>query len=269
MTAAGSTEPYVRLRQVCLAAPALAPAERAMADILGIRPCIHDPAVAKFGLENVVFAVNGSFLEIVAPVRDDTAVGRFLARNEGRGAYMAIFDCDDLAELRARVEQQGVRIAYATRFKHSECIQLHPRDMGATLVDFDHHDGGDDRFGTYSWGGDDWQNAIRTDVTRNLIGIEVQSAGAAERAGLWSAIMDRPVVDAGGGVTRIELEFGRVLFRAVPPPEPEIVSAIDLEVADLQGVLERATANGCPADNASFELCGVRFRLHGTSGGEG
>jgi hypothetical protein len=58
--------PYeVRLRQVALVAAELAPAAEALQEALGLGDPFHDPGVAEFGLDNAVFAVGDSFLEIV------------------------------------------------------------------------------------------------------------------------------------------------------------------------------------------------------------
>lgn len=81
---------YLRLRQICLAAATLEPAVRAIEQVLGLAVCYRDPNVARFGLENAVFPIGTSFLEVVAPTRPDTAAGRFLERSAGRGAYMVI-----------------------------------------------------------------------------------------------------------------------------------------------------------------------------------
>ena len=56
------------MRQVVLVAPELGPALEEVRDGLGIEPCFHDPGVAEFGLENVLFPIGHQFLEIVAPV---------------------------------------------------------------------------------------------------------------------------------------------------------------------------------------------------------
>ena len=55
----------LRLRQVVLVAPELGPALEEVRDGLGIEPCYHDPGVAEFGLENVLFPIGDQFLEIV------------------------------------------------------------------------------------------------------------------------------------------------------------------------------------------------------------
>ncbi len=105
----------LRLRQVVLVAPELGPALEEVRDGLGIEPCFHDPGVAEFGLENVLFPIGDQFLEIVAPVQDGTAAGRMLERRGGAGGYMVMVQCDDLDRRRSRLGDLGVRVDLAGR----------------------------------------------------------------------------------------------------------------------------------------------------------
>ena len=100
---------YLRLRQVCLAAPRLEPLAEDLEAILGVPVCHRDENLAKYGLENVLFAVGTGFLEIVAPIQPGTAVERFIQRSGGRGGYMAIFDCADPEARALHAESLGVR----------------------------------------------------------------------------------------------------------------------------------------------------------------
>ena len=65
--------PYLRLRQVCLVAHDLAKETARIKSLLGLEECHRDINVAKYGLENVLFPVGSSFIEIVAPTRPGTA----------------------------------------------------------------------------------------------------------------------------------------------------------------------------------------------------
>jgi hypothetical protein len=97
--------PNPRLRQVALAARRLAPVADELERQLGLHPPFHDPGVGSFGLENSVFAVGDTFLEVVAPVKDDTTAGRYLDRRGGDCGYMAIFQVDDMAAVRRSSER--------------------------------------------------------------------------------------------------------------------------------------------------------------------
>ena len=82
---------YLLLRQICLAAPSLAPVIADIEAIFGVAVCYRDGNVAKYGLENALIPIGTGFLEVVAPTKDETAAGRFIERTRGHGGYMAIF----------------------------------------------------------------------------------------------------------------------------------------------------------------------------------
>ena len=88
---------WLRLRQICLVARELKPVEEQLNKVLGINVCFRDPGVAFFGLENALFPIGNQLLEVVAPVEENTAGGRYLDRRGGDGGYMVITQCDDHA----------------------------------------------------------------------------------------------------------------------------------------------------------------------------
>ena len=66
-----------RLRQICLAAPRLAPVVDDLQAILGLSVCHRDPKLIAYGLENALLPIGTDFLEVVAPLQPDTAeIGR-------------------------------------------------------------------------------------------------------------------------------------------------------------------------------------------------
>ena len=133
---------FLRLRQVCLVAAELEREAALVKSALGLEECHRDVNVAKYGLENVLFPVGTSFIEIVSPTRAGTAAGRFLARHGGRYGYMVIMDCDDPAKWQARAESRGVRIANVIRHGDYFGVQLHPKDTGAAILEFNRTVGG-------------------------------------------------------------------------------------------------------------------------------
>jgi hypothetical protein len=75
----------IHLRQIALVAAELAPAVDHLSAVFGIEPCFVDPLVGQWGLENTLLPVDRKFLEIVAPVKDGTAAGRYIERRSGEG----------------------------------------------------------------------------------------------------------------------------------------------------------------------------------------
>ena len=103
---------WLRLRQICLVAQELGPVEKQLNEVLGIDVCFRDPGVGHFGLENALFPIGNQLLEVVAPVEENTAGGRYLEKRGGDGGYMVITQCDDHLLRSARIEELGVRIAH-------------------------------------------------------------------------------------------------------------------------------------------------------------
>jgi Glyoxalase-like domain len=95
-----------------------------------------DPGVGLFGLRNAVMPLGDTFVEVVSPVQQDTAAGRFLDRH-GDGAYMAMFQVEDLAGARARAAARGMREVWGIELDDISAVHLHPADIGAAIVSLD------------------------------------------------------------------------------------------------------------------------------------
>jgi hypothetical protein len=228
---------YLRLRQVCLVAADLAREAARVKEALGAEECFRDANVAKYGLENVLFPVGRSFLEIVSPTREGTAAGRFLERHGGRHGYMVILDCDDPERYRKRAEALDIRVANVIRHDGYYGVQLHPRDTGAAMLEFNTTAGGADLAGPYAPAGPDWQRAVRKDVVRGLRAVEIECPDPAGLSARWSKLFEKPVERSS-----IALDQGAIRFIQ---GKEEAFTGVELEAAT----------------NASVEICGVRFRL--------
>ena len=255
----GAKPPYLRLRQVCLVAPALAPVVQTMQAVLGLPVCYRDPAVAKFGLENALFALGHSFLEVVAPTQAGTAAGRFLERSQGVGGYMLIFDCDNPAARRQRAEALAVRVAFALDYPDYRSIQLHPRDTRAAILEFDHTDGGEALDGPYHPAGPHWQAGRRPTLVQGLALAEVATPDPAGLARHWSALMDWPATTDASvpGSQRFDFDFGALRTVPAAAGTAEHISALQLQVSNPAAVLAAATRHGCPQQGQRFWLAGV------------
>jgi len=226
-------KPYLRLRQVCLISADLAGESARIKASLGLQECYRDPNVGKYGLENVLFPVGSSFIEIVAPTRPGTAAGRFLERHGGRYGYMVILDCDDPERRQAHAASLGVRTANLIRHGDYLGVQLHPKDTGAAMIEFNRTVGGEDPLGPYAPAGPDWQRAMRGGVLR---AVEIECPDPAALASQWGKILERPVKSE-----TITLDAGEIRF--LPGAKPVFAGV----------VLEAAVPS-------TVEICGVRFR---------
>jgi len=255
--------PFLRLRQICLVAAAPEREARDLGAILGLEACYRDPNVARYGLENVLFPVGTDFLEIVSPTRAGTAAGRFLERHGGRHGYMAIFDCDDPEARGRRCAALGIRTANLIRHGAYVGVQLHPKDTGAAMIEFNHTEGGADPLGPYAPAGSRWQASIRHERVRRLAAAEISCADPAPLAARWSAILERPAL-ASEGRYRIVLDSGALEFLQDSSIEAAMTGLV-LEAEDAERVRREAAARGRLAADGSVELCGVRVRLAGAA----
>jgi hypothetical protein len=143
----------VRLRQAVLVASELEPVAARLRDELALGEPFVDPGVGEFGLTNAVFALGDQFLEVISPHEPGTAAGRFLERHGGDGGYMLIFQLDDLAGARARVNELGVRIVWQIDLPDISGTHLHPADTRGALISLDRPEPPQ----TWRWGGPGWE----------------------------------------------------------------------------------------------------------------
>lgn len=256
----------LRLRQICLVAPQLAPVVGAIESILGLPVCHRDPAVARYGLENALFVCGHQFLEVVAPTRDGTAAGRFLQRSGGRGGYMAIFDTHDPERRRAHAEALGIRIAHVMDRPAFFGIQLHPADCRATMLEFDCSEGNERIDGAYWPAGPHWLDGQRLDRVSAIGSIDVVSPQPGDLAAHWARIIDVPLQRGADGRPALQFELGAVRFVHAPDDTPERLDALHLDVGDPARVLAAARTHGRPVDEQDgaqgFPLAGVRIVPH-------
>ena len=173
--------PLPRLRQLVLAAPEAAPVSTELGRLLGSAAYV-DPGVGQFGLENAVHATGDAFVEVVAPLREDTAVSRWLTRTEGPGGYMLMFEVDDVEAARARLSRLGVRVVWEIALPGVVDLHLHPKDTGGALVALDEVDPP----GSWPWGGAGWSR----DHAGGLTGVTVAVDDPAQVCRRWADVLD-------------------------------------------------------------------------------
>jgi hypothetical protein len=253
---------YLRLRQICVVAPELEPAVDDIAAIFGLEVCHRDPKVEVFGVTNALFVAGTTFIEIIAPFQENTAAGRFLDRSKGRGGYIAIFDCPDPDARQKHAAAMGVPTAFEIDRPGSyRCVQLHPRECRATMLEFDRTTGGEDLTGRYSpAGGDGWQKYIDTTTTRAITGIEAISPNPGDLAAHWAAILQREV-DASGETPTIHIEGADIRIAGNPDDGRELLETVLVEVVDPEAVMAVARQRGKATGPRSIGLCGMTFRL--------
>jgi hypothetical protein len=230
---------WTRLRQIALVAHDLDAVVGDLHEAFGLEVAFNDPAVAGFGLRNAVIPIGTQFVEVVSPIREGTAGGRQLQRLGGDGGYMVICHTDDHPRRRARVDDLGVRVAFAAEDHGYQIMQLHPADTGGSFLEIDFQPGGEDAHGPWMPAGPDWQRAIRTDIVDGISAVTVQSVDPARTAARWGAILETEVVEA-----TIELDNATVTFVdgpvdslvAVTVTSPAPIAPRRIGGVDFQGV---------------------------------
>jgi methylmalonyl-CoA/ethylmalonyl-CoA epimerase len=133
-----------RLNHIGVATPSIADSIAFYRDVLGATK-IHAP----FDLEEqgvkVCFvdtpgadgAMNGTQIELIEPLGENSTLAGFLAKNPLGGQHHLCFEVPDIAEARAGFEEQGKRILGPTRIgAHGTPIFfVHPKDMGGMLTE--------------------------------------------------------------------------------------------------------------------------------------
>lgn len=245
------------LRQIALVAAQLAPLEHTLVDIFALSPCHRDPAVAAYGLENVLLPIGRQFVEIVAPTRADTAAGRFIERRDGDGGYMVILQCDDHHARRRHVDALGVRIAHEFKAPGFRNMQLHPRDTGGSFLELDQQLGNSE-----DWvpAGEDWRAHVRTSRITAIAAAEVQADDAAALAARWGAILQLPLIERGG-VPQLQLDNACLRFVPCGDGRPSGLAGLDIACRDKDAVLGALAAHGVEHDGTQFIAGGMRWRL--------
>lgn len=261
----------IRLRQVCIAAPRITAAND-FAELFDVPIVYRDPLIIEFGLENALLGFGGTFVEFIAPVKDGTTATRFLAKHPNGGGYMVIHDTDDYDTIRARVDEYGVQVAYESTpeirgpeknlpeygydsFKH---LQLHPRSVGGTLMEFSQTADNEDLFGGYAPAGLNWQEQVRGRDLPKIVATECTSTDHRAMAETWAALMDKPT-EAEGDDLLIRLDGGGVDRFA--HGESNAFTKLFISSSDPDAHLGRARAAGLETDGNEFDFCGVRVAV--------
>ena len=253
---------WLRLRQIAGVAHELKPVEEELIDVLGVAVCYRDPGIDYFGLENALFPIGDQLLEVVAPIQENTAGGRYLERRGGDGGYMVITQCDDHPPRRARVDELGIRIVHDNTSAEFINMQLHPRDTGGTFFEIDQQlgEGGLDRDGPWHPAGPEWQKGRRIDRVTGISAAEVQCDDPEAVARRWAEIAETDL-DISDGSFVMPLENASVRFVACTDGRPEGLGGIDLETSDRDAILAAAERRGLMIGDNQISLCGMRMNL--------
>ena len=100
---------------------------------------VHEEVNEEQGVREAMVDVagSGSFLQLLAPLRPDSPIGKFLARN-GEGIQQLAFRVRDIDVASERLRAAGVRLLYERPkggTAGSRVNFIHPKDCGGVLVE--------------------------------------------------------------------------------------------------------------------------------------
>lgn len=253
---------WLRLRQIALVANKLAPVQAELEAVLGIAVCFRDPGVGHFGLENALFPIGNELLEVVAPIKEGTAGGRYLERRGGDGGYMVITQCDEHTPRRKRVDELGVRIVNQFETHEFRNMQMHPRDTGGSFFEIDEQLGPNahDADGPWEPAGPNWQAGQRLDRVRGICAAELQCDDPQKVATRWAEIAQIPLAQENAH-PMLQLANARVRFVPCTDGRPEGLGGIDIIASNKAAILDVARARGIASGPSQVMLCGMRVNI--------
>lgn len=103
---------------------------------LGLEP-VHRERVEDQGVEEVLFRIGGSYVQLLGALGPGTPVGRFLA-SRGPGLHHVAYRVQDLPAALERLRTEGVPLideAPRPGSRGTRIAFVHPRGMGGVLVE--------------------------------------------------------------------------------------------------------------------------------------
>jgi methylmalonyl-CoA/ethylmalonyl-CoA epimerase len=99
----------------------------------------HEETNEEQGVREAMLAVgdSGSSIQLLAPLSDDSPIGKFLNR-VGPGIQQIAYGVDDIDEAGARLRAAGMRVLYDEPRRgtaNSRVNFIHPKDVGGVLIE--------------------------------------------------------------------------------------------------------------------------------------
>jgi methylmalonyl-CoA/ethylmalonyl-CoA epimerase len=102
----------------------------------GVKPILRERVVDQ-GVEEVLFAAGGSYIQLLGALAPDTPVGRFLASN-GPGIHHVAYRVTDIVSTLDQLRREQVRLIDEVPRRGSRNTLIafaHPKSMGGVLVE--------------------------------------------------------------------------------------------------------------------------------------
>jgi methylmalonyl-CoA/ethylmalonyl-CoA epimerase len=100
---------------------------------------VHEEVNEEQGVREAMLAVgeSGSCIQLLAPLRPDSPIGKFLAKN-GEGIQQMAYTVNDIEAISTHLRDAGVRLLYDAPKRgtaNSRINFVHPKDAGGVLIE--------------------------------------------------------------------------------------------------------------------------------------
>lgn len=105
-------------------------------NVLGMK-LVHRETVTEQGVDAVLFDVGENHVELLAPIGEDTPVGKFLAKN-GPGLHHVAYQVSNIEDTLESLKSEGIRLideTPRTGIRGSRVAFVHPKSSGAVLTE--------------------------------------------------------------------------------------------------------------------------------------
>lgn len=100
-------------------------------------PLLHEEVNEEQGVREAMVGIGDSAIQLLAPLRPDSPIGKFLERN-GEGIQQVAFRVSDIDVAGDRLRAAGLRLLYDAPKRGtagSRVNFVHPKDCGGVLVE--------------------------------------------------------------------------------------------------------------------------------------
>jgi methylmalonyl-CoA/ethylmalonyl-CoA epimerase len=125
-----------RIDHVGIAVPNLDDAIEFYRSAFGLES-VHEETNEEQGVREAMLQIGDSYLQLLAPLSEDSPIGKFLDRN-GPGIQQVAFGVDDIEAAGDQLRSAGVRVLYDSPkigTGGSRVNFVHPKDCGGVLVE--------------------------------------------------------------------------------------------------------------------------------------
>jgi methylmalonyl-CoA/ethylmalonyl-CoA epimerase len=100
-------------------------------------PLLHEETNEEQGVREAMVGIGDAAIQLLAPLRPDSPIGKFLERN-GEGIQQVAFRVEDVDVAAQRLRDAGLRLLYDVPKRGtagSRVNFVHPKDCGGVLVE--------------------------------------------------------------------------------------------------------------------------------------